>query len=751
METRLSVAKNVIKINRHKGICSCVVFLLMSFFLTSTSFAISPIAHTDVVPYQRIHFGETFNFGVIAFSKPGIDRVEFAISGLGYVNGDKISNSMTLNTRVASDLYNGAYEYHVPISSSEFFGDGTITVTPKVYDNDGNVRELYPVTLVVEGSTPDYNRVRAWVDAANSDGMGSVGDEDDPFPTIQSAINAAQAENNDTSSGNVIYLANGTYSFAGLKASTSGEYLTITRKNGTYRENVVVNQGKPRIQRLKVQGLTLESNGADDFVLNSSAIRLWADGCHLKGSGRNIKNSGAILYNIQAQLSRQKQYYATNNYTTDSYNAYGAANLIRGALVEGVRNDVFGNFVFVVNSIATDLNNGTTSLGQEGVHSDALQVYHNNAKTIPVENRLAYNVYVTDAHYQGIMRTSNFQQAKNNAFVNVFIEMRDPTNYDKKPGLKSGIIGSGDDHLLMWNCSFPYSHISIKAQNTTNSSFVGNLFWQVLDTATPHQTTEWLHNHFMYAYDVTGIDNCTPTSAGVIDKKDCPRPTSKLMDTGANTSSYGDGVIDISNPNSPDFGYPLPGSALIDALPRTYVPVDALGNERDSDPDIGALEYTDGEVVTDCETSGSSFQHTEISRQESDFVVKADITANTDNMDAVTSFGAIAGTNYSDYAILVRLNTQGTIDARNDGLYTSDVTVNYTAGAVYSFEIHVDIIAKTYDVYVTPASTGVKMMVANDYSFRTEQADTSEFNYYAFRSNFGTHDVCNVEITTAEE
>ena len=60
-------------------------------FVASTEvYALTPIAHTDVVPYQRIQYGSSFDFGVVAFSKPGINRVDFAITGQGYT-GDSYS------------------------------------------------------------------------------------------------------------------------------------------------------------------------------------------------------------------------------------------------------------------------------------------------------------------------------------------------------------------------------------------------------------------------------------------------------------------------------------------------------------------------------------------------------------------------------------------------------------------------------------------------------------------------------------
>ena len=195
----------VLQIGKYRYLSILAFFVTL--FLSSTAFALTPIARTDVVPYQRIEFGKSFNFGVVAFSKPGIDRVEFEILGQGYAGGVKRSSAMALNTRVVSEKYDGVWEYFVPISASEFNSNGPVTVTPTVYDNEGNRRDLDPVTLIVEGASAGFNQHKAWVNPSASDGAGTVGDQTDPFPSITSAVSATQSANGGSSSGNIIYLA----------------------------------------------------------------------------------------------------------------------------------------------------------------------------------------------------------------------------------------------------------------------------------------------------------------------------------------------------------------------------------------------------------------------------------------------------------------------------------------------------------------------------------------------------------------
>ena len=53
-------------------IIGAILALATYFSNSGLAFALTPIARWDVVPHQRISAGETFNLGVVAFSKEGI-------------------------------------------------------------------------------------------------------------------------------------------------------------------------------------------------------------------------------------------------------------------------------------------------------------------------------------------------------------------------------------------------------------------------------------------------------------------------------------------------------------------------------------------------------------------------------------------------------------------------------------------------------------------------------------------------------
>lgn len=114
------------------------VFLtvVLVFFLQNVARCVTPIARYDVVPFQRINAGETLNVGVVAFSKAGIDRVEFTVTGQGYSGTNPlVTKEMTLNPRT------GIYEYWVPVSADEFSSDGQVQIEAVVYGKDKGMRD----------------------------------------------------------------------------------------------------------------------------------------------------------------------------------------------------------------------------------------------------------------------------------------------------------------------------------------------------------------------------------------------------------------------------------------------------------------------------------------------------------------------------------------------------------------------------------------------------------------------------------
>ncbi|MHB8790234.1 MAG: hypothetical protein ACYDBT_10180 [Desulfobulbaceae bacterium] len=576
--------------------------ILSSLFFPKDCLALTPIARWDVVPYQRIEYGSSLNIGVVAFSKPGIKKVEFTATGQGYSGGTKTSTSMSLNSTT------GTWEYWVSFPASDFSSNGAITITATVTDNNANTRNLALPMLVYGASA--FSPVTCWVHpVSGSDSTCAVNNESAPCKTIGGAAAKINAANGGNSDGAIIYLQEGTYSLASTSISTSGQWVKITKDKDANRDNVILQKGSGAISGgyIHFDSVTLKSTGAFAYV--STPTRLWTHNCRKIGSGRWIAGSNPIAF------SDSNNHYSTNDYTYNVDFAYYQAALVRGATIEIIGNDVFQNTSMVVNCTANDMSNGTT-----GLHADGYQSHTSGVPT--PSNRIIYNYKLTDASYQGVFLRADAGLATDNAFVNVLIEMQEPPDLNESGAYTfTGFsLYQAWDHLLLWNCSFIGGHEEFSQSALTNSSFVGNYFYQYISQASSvgistvqyavngnSYGNEFLYNHFEGVYGETST--CIKNTVYSSRNWPCPQWYAKKPDSGSPvTATIGDNVIDTTDPLSSNFGAPLPGSVLLDRMPFVKVPVDIYGNPRTGNSDVGAVEFSTGETPPATLTTPAGFQ-----------------------------------------------------------------------------------------------------------------------------------------------
>jgi hypothetical protein len=567
--------------------------VLLFLFLPTVSFALTPIAHTDVVPYQRIEYGTSFNFGVVAFSRAGIDRVDFAISGQGYSGGTKSSSSMALNTRVASTSpgaeYSGVYEYYVTISSNEFTSNGLITVTPTVYGDDAGTKELSAVTLYVEGES-DESPTEAWVDMEGSDGTGTLDDDTDPFPTIASAISAIQTQNGDCDYA-TIYLVEDEYN-TGITGSTitNDEWLTITRASGASIENVILNQDGSSYNTtyIKVQGVTLYRSGHSRRALDTAGS--WVDQCRIVGDAE----ANGPPYSSDNPLVNEA-YITSSSFYDVSFGIIGNyIDLVRGVSLGHSFDDFTQNKsdVLFVNIRVNDIW-GTYVQPAEGWHADFYQVYNGSCSGATRDNIIFYNVIATELQYGSIFLNGYGSEGNahtNFAFVNMFLEWRNPTTNNRT------WIFDKWNHFLMWHCT-------ISISDTSPSSG----FWKLSlsdypdpcspDTPHQHDNVSYIGN-VLYGFDImNNARGNTYLNSGNTYGNEAKYNHYETSGTNPGENyTTGRTVLDWDDPNSETYGYPMIGSSIVDRLPSnlTGVMCDARGNPRDSRPDVGALEAGTG-------------------------------------------------------------------------------------------------------------------------------------------------------------
>jgi hypothetical protein len=563
--------------------------------------AYSPIARANVVPNQRIETNSRFKFGVVAFNKGGITQVSCAVAGQGYDGPTPLTSStMELNERTDT------YEYVVSIDNTDsndyFKTEGIANITCTITGPGADPRVLAAVPLYIAGNGA-YVPVTAYVDGTGgNDSTGEVGNQSLPYLTTQAAAIDAQTANGGSSDGNILYHENGTYSIANLNVSTTNQWLTITKAPGATKSNVIINEGTPTVGLLRINDITVQSQGTTQYVFESgSPTTLWADNVNVVGSGRWVASSNPIKTDTDQ--------YSTDSYYTDMTSVIRTSPLARNITIESIGNDAFENTYLIINATVSDIDPGSTER-----HADAYQAH--TTGEAPADNRIIYGYYGTDLHYQGLFMRATSGQATDNAFVNVFMEMREPGR-DGGSGVvlnSAGIYGAWD-HLIMWHCSFPYTNLETGDEASgsyfTNSSIIGNNFYGWNDNYTgraigvdPDYTlpanTEgntFENNHYRFSNVIA--DRATACIPGPAPNGCDFYDVSPDSDADVSQSLADPGVESNANP------VPTSGSVLIDRLSSQLIPADVLGNLRDSSPDVGAFEFQEAAPAPDPPTASA--------------------------------------------------------------------------------------------------------------------------------------------------
>ncbi|MDD5148478.1 MAG: hypothetical protein PHH08_03365 [Candidatus ainarchaeum sp.] len=326
---------------------------------------LTPVARWDMVPYQRINAGETLNLGVIAFSKNGIEKIEFSITGQGYSGGTKTATTMALNPQT------NVWEYWVPLSANEFSSDGTITIEATATGKDGGIRNkttgggglgLDALTFNVNPNN-GLPQPAAWVDIRGNDETGAVNDSAKPFRTIGRAVDGIRlwkqsngyANNSD---GGIVRLNPGDHNMENgriwSEIPMENEWVTITTAAGGNKANTSLrngNGGTPRLKLLKIEGITLKSSATNNFAVYNQLANasIWIDKSDLIGPGRYVEAGYTIM------LGPNQSLYYTDDYFTALDFAVAGAKIARNVTIEHIGEDAFRQTSLIANSRADDL------------------------------------------------------------------------------------------------------------------------------------------------------------------------------------------------------------------------------------------------------------------------------------------------------------------------------------------------------------------------------------------------------------
>jgi hypothetical protein len=148
-------------------------------------------------------------------------------------------------------------------------------------------------------------------------------------------------------------------------------------------------------------------------------------------------------------------------------------------------------------------------------------------------------------------------------------------------------------------------------------------------------------------------------------------------------------------------------------------------------------------------TPTNGWQDTPFANQTGTFTEQYDATPSASPINSVVALSNGAQMAYTGFAVLVRFNPTGDIDARNGGAYAAASVIPYAAGQKYHFRVVVNVASHTYSSFVTPPG-GTELTIGTNFAFRTEQATVPSLNYWGVDANTaaptGTTTVCNFGI-----
>jgi hypothetical protein len=168
--------------------------------------------------------------------------------------------------------------------------------------------------------------------------------------------------------------------------------------------------------------------------------------------------------------------------------------------------------------------------------------------------------------------------------------------------------------------------------------------------------------------------------------------------------------------------------------------------------DVGSMRACGFGAPCYTATAGAGWINNAFTSQSTTFTAEWDATPSAANISAVMALSNGAQTSVTAFACLTRFFTDGMIQARNGGNYSSASPISYTANTTYHFRLVVNVPSHTYSIYVTPAG-GSEQVVGLNYAFRTEQSTVSALSNQGFivDSTTGSARLCNFVISSTDK
>lgn len=364
---------------------------VVSLVLAQALLAARPVAHWDVVPYQKVE--GVFRLGVVAFHEDGV-RVTFT------VNGKKayIAKRPSLNPRT------GVSEFVFPFNAAKY-KDGPVVIGATAETEGEEPYKLPDLPLFANAKRTQGSQRAVWVDGKKGNDYNE-GTLEAPLQTLKRAVRLA-------GDGGTVFLLPGTYPMKHIGGGTDRKFWTvITTAPGVARESVRIAGGRSGTDKLKFVNLEMTCEAADGERKSVAAgegggTSVWFDNCSIFNlTGRN---SG-----LTRPFSNGIVGYVTGGVTHDM--TYGPrCGFVRGHEVRTIAGEAFsGGDCLVANVTVSDID--PSGVQTEDADLAVVDLYQGFAQPPHwVENVILYNVKAKDCK----CRALTCRQVRHAAFVNV--------------------------------------------------------------------------------------------------------------------------------------------------------------------------------------------------------------------------------------------------------------------------------------------------------------------------------------------
>lgn len=368
------------------------LILAAALAASGTVFAGRPVAHWDVIPYQRV--SKTFKAGVVAFHEKGV-TVDFTANGKKVASVDK--PQFNSRTKVSEHFF---------VFDASKFKDGPVTFGATATVPGEEPYRLPDIVLYANSKKSLGSRGTCWVDPVNGNDFAD-GTKEAPVKNMKQAVNRA-------GDGGTVYLLPGVYQSKLIGGGVARKYWTlVTPAPGVDRSQVRFSSGRTGTDKLHFKNVELFCNvksGYGTVIMGESGDTMaWFDNCR-------FYNTRGRIDGATTPFGNKLRAFVTGG-STENIGTGPFAEIVRGHSISNISGDAFsGSNGLLVNCTVNDIDAEGNDVERDFYRAFA-------AGDSWVHDTIIYNCEVSRCNGRAFSGT----RFRDSAIVNVTVDSSAPT------------------------------------------------------------------------------------------------------------------------------------------------------------------------------------------------------------------------------------------------------------------------------------------------------------------------------------